>query len=162
MVGSWLPLKSGVSPLYSSHWFSSLTWYILLQLAGLFCTIVCCYGEVSILLPSPCLGSTSGAGFYVGAMNILFPMLAFLYISLCAGRTTHSIPRYLIPDTSTLSEPYESINLKGELAVCHNLGCNGAWKPPKAHHCSTCGVCRLEFDHHCPWVSWCHEWTGAD
>lgn len=26
------------------------------------------------------------------------------------------------------------------------------WKPPGTHHCSTCGVCRIGFDHHCPWV----------
>nr|XP_023021979.1 probable palmitoyltransferase ZDHHC20 [Leptinotarsa decemlineata] len=28
-------------------------------------------------------------------------------------------------------------------------------KPDRAHHCSSCGVCVLKMDHHCPWLKNC-------
>jgi len=34
------------------------------------------------------------------------------------------------------------------------LMCN-VFKPERCHHCSTCGRCVLNMDHHCPWVNNC-------
>ncbi|KAJ7493422.1 DHHC palmitoyltransferase-domain-containing protein [Mycena galericulata] len=92
-------------------------------------------------------------GIYFVAVLFLMPLLGIVYISLALGRDTHSIPRYPLPDKDDLTEPYECINLDGDLATCSK--CSGAWKPPRSHHCSSCGVCRMEFDHHCPWVGNC-------
>ncbi|KAJ7746852.1 DHHC palmitoyltransferase-domain-containing protein [Mycena maculata] len=92
-------------------------------------------------------------GIYVAAVLFLLPLLGIVYIWLSLGRNTHSTPRYPLPDKDDLTEPYECVNPDGDLATCSK--CNGAWKPPRSHHCSTCGVCRIEFDHHCPWVGNC-------
>ncbi|KAH9280844.1 Palmitoyltransferase ZDHHC6 [Echinococcus granulosus] len=32
--------------------------------------------------------------------------------------------------------------------------CDG-YKPPRSHHCHTCGRCVLKMDHHCPWINGC-------
>ena len=38
---------------------------------------------------------------------------------------------------------------KPKRRYCEKCHC---WKPPRAHHCSTCGRCIVKMDHHCPWV----------
>ncbi|KAJ7880353.1 DHHC palmitoyltransferase-domain-containing protein, partial [Mycena olivaceomarginata] len=90
---------------------------------------------------------------YLAAVFLSIAILGLVYASLIIGRSSHNTPRYLMPDKDDLTEPYECVDSDGHLATCAN--CNGAWKPPRTHHCSTCGVCRMEFDHHCPWVGNC-------
>ena len=34
------------------------------------------------------------------------------------------------------------------------LMCN-IFKPERCHHCSSCGRCVLNMDHHCPWINNC-------
>lgn len=85
------------------------------------------------------------------AMGILFPCLAVVYLQTCASRATHSVPNYIAPEPQSITEPYECRS-DASLDFCAKDNCKMRWKPPGTHHCSTCGVCRLGFDHHCPWV----------
>ncbi|KAJ6496767.1 DHHC palmitoyltransferase-domain-containing protein [Mycena vulgaris] len=106
--------------------------------------------------PLPCgiLHPTdSGIALYLIAVVSLISLLGIAYTSLFFGRSTHNVPKYPLPDKDELTEPYECTSLDGDLATCSK--CSGAWKPPRSHHCSSCGVCRMDFDHHCPWVGNC-------
>jgi hypothetical protein len=38
----------------------------------------------------------------------------------------------------------------GDKRWCNKCDCE---KPDRAHHCSSCGVCVLRMDHHCPWLA---------
>ena len=83
--------------------------------------------------------------------GILFPCLGVVYLYTCSRRTTHSVPDYIVPEPQLITEPYEC-RPDGSLVFCVRDNCRMRWKPPGTHHCSTCGVCRIGFDHHCPWV----------
>ena len=65
-----------------------------------------------------------------------------------------------MPTTTTLKVPFQCTDMEGKLNSCDRSGseCFGTWKPPRTHHCSTCGVCRRGFDHHCPWLSENNMW----
>ena len=98
-------------------------------------------------------------------VGMLFPSLGVVYLHTCSGRTTHGVPAYTAPDPETITEPYECRS-DGRLDFCSRKNCQMRWKPPGTHHCSTCGICRLGFDHHCPWVSeapvFDSFWTSLD
>mmetsp|Transcript_143832 Transcript_143832/g.400880 ORF Transcript_143832/g.400880 Transcript_143832/m.400880 type:complete len:498 (+) Transcript_143832:56-1549(+) len=71
------------------------------------------------------------------------------------------VPRAWTPsadEIARLAEPAETLPLDTKppirdlLQFCER--CNG-FKPPRAHHCSSCGRCVLWMDHHCPWTNTC-------
>jgi len=91
---------------------------------------------------------------YMTAMGMLFPCLIVVYLQTCSGRSTHSVPNYIAPEPQLITEPYECRS-DASLNFCVKGNCNMRWKPPGTHHCSTCGVCRIGYDHHCPWLGNC-------
>ncbi|KIJ59224.1 hypothetical protein HYDPIDRAFT_101016 [Hydnomerulius pinastri MD-312] len=109
----------------------SITWYL-------------CVAEVGVI--------------YATSITVLITLLLALYVYLCG--ISPSINQRSTPDRDTMSDLYECGDHQGSLMVCSKGGCFQSWKPPRAHHCSTCGVCRPNYDHHCPWLGNCVTLDG--
>ncbi|KAM3869199.1 palmitoyltransferase ZDHHC20-B-like [Diretmus argenteus] len=48
--------------------------------------------------------------------------------------------------------PVYTCMTEGAIRYCHHCQ---VIKPDRCHHCSTCEMCVLKMDHHCPWVNNC-------
>jgi len=55
------------------------------------------------------------------------------------------------PNKHTIEDPEDTVNDDGEkwCRTCKH------WRPPKATHCTACGFCMLNYDHHCGVVGNC-------
>ena len=68
-----------------------------------------------------------------------------------SGSVSYShLPSHEPPSHQDL--PSFTVKSTGESRFCKKCQ---ARKPDRAHHCSTCGRCRLKMDHHCPWLATC-------
>eukprot|EP00915_Cephaloidophora_sp_WS-2016_P003058 GHVH01004140.1.p1 GENE.GHVH01004140.1~~GHVH01004140.1.p1 ORF type:complete len:448 (+),score=38.99 GHVH01004140.1:143-1486(+) len=92
-----------------------------------------------------------GARIPVNLLTLVFAIGALCSHTKCMITNPGTVPLrcmsvgYPMPDETLLSEA------EG-MRFCYK--CDGP-KPPRAHHCSTCGRCILKMDHHCPWMNNC-------
>lgn len=81
--------------------------------------------------------------------------LIFTNYYLCVRTDPGSVPREWEPDWAALDESGAGLEVKRHTGAPRYCRLCDAYKPPRAHHCRSCGRCVLRMDHHCPWVANC-------
>jgi len=126
-------------------------WWFVCECAGITCaTLTHCI----LAYANYCTTTfTLSGGDKKPADFVLWVVLEVLYFLAVASHLNAmltdpgSVP-YCDPEVAEGLGPSESS--KGSFCrKCDNF------KPPRAHHCSTCGQCVQIMDHHCPWVNNC-------
>ena len=117
-------------------------------------------GRSSIVIDTEKLVLMVYLALYIFATSCGIATLLVSFVAIVRSRlkpwARYSTLNLDLPNASDLNVPHECANAQGDLNFCTRKGapCYGKWKPLTAHHCSTCGVCQVGFDHHCPWVSY--------
>ena len=60
---------------------------------------------------------------------------------------SNASPLHIEDNNSGINKPFNKT-----IKVCKRCD---SFKPPRAHHCSSCNKCIVKMDHHCPWVNNC-------
>ena len=87
---------------------------------------------------------------------LILSFASFLFtMFLNPGSVPENFSLDSIPDSQKqeLVDEFREIDFSlGRVTFCKKCD---RYRPPRAHHCGTCGKCILRFDHHCPFVANC-------
>ncbi|KAH8832318.1 DHHC palmitoyltransferase-domain-containing protein [Flagelloscypha sp. PMI_526] len=105
------------------------------------------------------LGQTTQSLIYTVLVSLALSRILYFYTSLCF-LVDHTPSLFNADSLSENTEygPYISKSSTGLFEACmkeEHSSCFGKFKPPRTHHCRTCGECRNAWDHHCPWLGNC-------
>lgn len=110
---------------------------------------------VPTLVLVPWYGKTSWGRFLLLLFFSLLALLCFCYYKACKtnpGTTeTFKDQSQSVIDLEASSSSSSSSPSK-QHSFCHKCM---EFRPPRAHHCSTCNTCVMRMDHHCPWINNC-------
>ncbi|KAG2218144.1 hypothetical protein INT45_007847 [Circinella minor] len=82
-------------------------------------------------------GATLSTLLILIPLNVFIIMIYINYSLVC------------LTDPGVVPEVKRSTHAPRFCKTCNN------YKPPRTHHCSSCGRCVLKMDHHCPWINNC-------
>lgn len=93
-----------------------------------------------------------------GSLHVCIFNVIVLLLAISHARASFSDPGVVARPSTSLdfSEINKAKNKQSqdenEWTIC--IKCE-AYRPPRAHHCRTCGRCIRKMDHHCPWINNC-------
>lgn len=93
-----------------------------------------------------------------GSLHVCLFNVIVLLLAISHARASFSDPGVVARPSINLDfseinkAKTKQIEDENEWTICAKCE---AYRPPRAHHCRTCGRCIRKMDHHCPWINNC-------